>query len=177
VDLPCCIHSAALTADRYRTPAARKAHEFVVKGATFSESSRSPEEQQLIKRYRSAIDAGKFSADQVRNDYKAGKLTERDAKELMKESKSSQLSRDFNRLSLEKALSVWQEAHDDERKELRPILEAKARRQIPNRVPAQREALKQKVQQALAEGSTAAPVLPRMAACRETGCVPMTEKT
>jgi hypothetical protein len=154
--------SLGLTADRYRTPAARKAHEFVIKGATFSETTRSPEEQQLMKRYRAQMDAGKFSADQVRSDYKAGKLTEHDARELLSENTTPQFVRDFKRLSLEKSLEVYKVANDEERRQLRPILGAKAKRQLPNRVPAERGPLKQKVQQALSEGSTPAPVLPRM---------------
>jgi hypothetical protein len=146
-----------LTANRYRTPAARKAHDFVTKGATFDESSRSPEEQQLMKRHRSQIDAGKFSADQVRNDYSSGKLTEHDARELLSDSKTPQLVRDFKRLSIEKALEVWSVADDQERSQLRPILEAKARRQLPNRVPAERGPLSQKVRDALGGPSTSAP--------------------
>jgi hypothetical protein len=154
--------SLGLTADRYRSPAARRAHDFVVKGATFTESSRSPEEQQLMQRYRSQMDAGKFSVDALRNDYRAGKITESDARQLLSESKTPQFVRDFKRLPIEKALSVWDVANDDERRQLRPILAAKAKRQLPNRVPSERGPLQQKVRQALGQGSTPAPLITRM---------------
>jgi len=60
------------------------------------------------------------------------------------------------RLSLEKAWEVWKVANDDERKQLRPILEAKAKRRIENRVPSEREALKARVRAALSEKKGAA---------------------
>jgi hypothetical protein len=75
-----------------------------------------------MSKYRSDIDAGKLSADKVRADFKGGKLRERDARTLIEESKSPQLLRDFRRLSLKRALEVWELANDAERKQLRPIL-------------------------------------------------------
>jgi len=154
--------SLGLTATRYRSPAAQTAHELMLKGATFGESSRTPAEQKLMASHRAAIDADKFDAGKVRDDFKAGKLTEKDARALISESKTPQLGRDFKRLSLEKALEVWKVADDEERKQLRPILEAKARRQLENRVPSERAALKSKVQAALSEKHAPLKPLPLM---------------
>ena len=69
-----------MTATRYRTQAARTARELVLKGGTFGESNHTPDEQKLMAKHRAAIEAGKFDADSVRADFKAGRLTERDAK-------------------------------------------------------------------------------------------------
>ena len=59
-------------------------------------------------------------------------------------------------------MEVWKVADDEERKQLRPILEAKARRQLENRVPSEREALKSKVQAALSEKHAPLKPLPLM---------------
>jgi hypothetical protein len=64
-----------VTATRYRSRAARTAHELWIKGGTFGESTRTPAEQKLIAKHRSAIEAGKFDPNAVRADYKAGRLT------------------------------------------------------------------------------------------------------
>jgi hypothetical protein len=88
-------------------------------------------------------------------------LTERDAKTLMSDNQSPQPVRDFRRLSLEKALTVWKLANDDERKQLRPILQKKAQ-QLKNRVPAEREPLQQKLKAALSETSAPQPAIPRV---------------
>jgi hypothetical protein len=130
-----------------------------VQGATFGETTRTPAEQKLMQKHRSAIDAGKFDPNAVRTDLKAGRLTERDAKLLLSESQSPQLVRDFKRLSLEKALEVWEVANDDERKQLRPSLQKKAE-SLKNRVPAERGKLQQQLRGALAEAAAPQPAIP-----------------
>lgn len=149
-----------VNASRYRTQAARTAREFIRKGPIF-ESNHTPDEQKLMQKHRAAIEAGKFDPNAVRADYKAGKLTERDAKALMNENQSPQLVRDFRRLSLEKALEVWDVANDDERKQLRPILQKKAK-QLDNRVPAERAPLQQKLKAALSEKTAPQPAIPNV---------------
>jgi hypothetical protein len=96
-----------IAASRYRSRAARTAHELWLKGGIFGESTRTPAEQKLIAKRRAAIEVGKLDPNAVRADYKAGKLTECDAKTLMSDNQRLQLVRDFRRLSLEKALTVW----------------------------------------------------------------------
>jgi hypothetical protein len=64
-------------------------------------------------------------------------------------------------MSLEKALTVWDLANDDERKQLRPILQKKAQ-QLNNRVPAERAPLQQKLKAALSETSAPQPAIPKM---------------
>jgi hypothetical protein len=118
-------------------------------------------QQKLMSKYRSDIDAGKLSADKVRADYKAGKLRERDAKTLIEESKSPQLLRDFRRLSLERALEVWDLANDEERKQLRPIL-LKKKSQLENRIPAERKLLEEKLRGAMSEKKAPQPAIPRV---------------
>jgi hypothetical protein len=86
-----------ITASRYRSRAARTAHELWIKGGTFGESTRTTAEQQLIARHRAAIEARKFDPNAVRAHYKAGRLTERDAKTLMSDNQTPQLVRDFRR--------------------------------------------------------------------------------
>lgn len=88
-----------------------------------------------MTKYRNGIDAGKFDMNAVRDDFKAGRLTERDAKTLVSDFKSPQLVRNFPRLSPEQALDVWAVANDKERKWLRPILQGKAK-QLENRAGA-----------------------------------------
>jgi hypothetical protein len=78
-----------------------------------------------IRRHRSPIDGGKFDPNAVRTDLKAGRLMERDTKLLLSEYQTPQLVRVSKRRSLEKALEVWEVANDDERKQLRPILQKK----------------------------------------------------
>ncbi len=147
------------TASRYRSRAARTAHELYVQGA-FGETTRTPAEQKLMQKHRSAIDAGKFDPNAVRTDLKAGRLTERDAKLLISESQSPQL-RDFKRLPLEKALEVWEVANDDERKQLRPALQNKAK-SLQNRVPAERVKLQQQqLRGALNEATAPQPAIPQ----------------
>lgn len=131
-----------ITAYRYRSRGARTAHELVLKGGS-GESTRTPAEQKLMTKYLGDIDAGHLNPENVRADYKAGKLRERDARRLLSESKTPQLERDFRRLSLERALDVWELANDQERKQLRPIL-LKKKSQLENRVPAQRAPLQEK---------------------------------
>jgi hypothetical protein len=53
------------------------------------------------------------------------RLMERDTKLLLSEYQTPQLVRVSKRRSLEKALEVWEVANDDERKQLRPILQKK----------------------------------------------------
>jgi uncharacterized protein YPO0396 len=98
---------------------------------------------------------------EVRSDYKAGKLTERDARTLLSDNQSPQLVRDFRRLPLEKALEVWDVADDQERKQLRPILKKKAQ-QLKNRVPAERAPLQQKLKAALSEKTAPQPAIPNV---------------
>jgi hypothetical protein len=148
------------TASRYRSRAARTAHELYVQGATFGETTRTPAEQKLMQKHRSAIDAGKFDPNAVRTDLKAGRLTERDAKLLLSESQSPQLVRDFKRLPLEKALQVWEVANDDERKQLRPALQKKAE-SLKNRVPAERAKLQQQLRGALSQTAAPQPAIPQ----------------
>lgn len=90
---------------------------------------------------------------------KAGKLTERDAAQLVMESKTPRLVRDFRRLSLEKALEVWAVAKDNERQILRPMLEKK-QSQLENRIPAERKPLEEKLKGALAKKSAPEAPLP-----------------
>jgi hypothetical protein len=84
-----------ITAYRYRSRAARTAHELVLKGG-FGESTRTPAEQKLMSKYRRDIDAGKLDAAKVREDYKAGKLRERDARTLIEEAKTPQTAQRFS---------------------------------------------------------------------------------
>jgi hypothetical protein len=95
------------------------------KGGTFGESTRTPAEQKVIAKYRATIEVGKFHPNAVRADYKAGKLTECDAKTLMSDNQSLQLVRDFRRLSLEKALIVWDLAHDEDANNCGPFCRRK----------------------------------------------------
>jgi hypothetical protein len=70
-----------------------------------------------------------------------------------------QLLRDFRRLSLERALGVWELANDEERTLLRPILQKK-KTQLENRVPAERAKLEQKLRAALSETKAPSPAIP-----------------
>jgi hypothetical protein len=79
----------------------------------------------------------------------------------MTDNQSPQLVRDFRRLSLEKALTVWTVANDQERKQWRPILQKKAQ-QLNKRVPAERAPLQQKLKTALSETSAPQPVIPNV---------------
>jgi hypothetical protein len=67
--------------------------------------------------------------------------------------------RDFKRLPLEKALQVWEVATDNERKQLRPALQNKAK-SLQNRVPAERGKLQQQLRGALAETAAPQPGIP-----------------
>ena len=86
-------------------------------------------------------------------------IRERDARTLIEEAKTPQFERDFRRLSLERALEVWELANDEERKKLRPIL-LKKKSQQENRVPAQRAPLQEKLRSALSERTAPQPVIP-----------------
>jgi hypothetical protein len=118
------------------------------------------ENRSSFAKHRAAIDADRFDANAVRSDFKAGKLRERDARTLIEEAKTPQLLRDFRRLSLERAMEVWELTNDDERKQLRPILLNK-KKQLENRVPAERAMLEQKLRAALSEKKARQTAMPQ----------------
>jgi hypothetical protein len=146
---------------QYRTRAEQTARELVNKGVVFGESNRTDAEQKVMQKHRNAILAGKFQAGAVRQDVQAGKLTDNDAKALVTESQTPPLVRDFKRLSIEKALDVWNVANDEERKALRPLLQRKGS-QLDNRIPVERQKLRQQLTGALNEKSAPQQAIPAM---------------
>jgi hypothetical protein len=155
------LKATGVSGRRYQTPAERKATDLINEGAVFAESNRSPAEQKLVQKHRNSIEAGKFDAGAVRRDVQAGKLTERDAKTLTTEAKTPRLVRNFSRLPLEKALEVWNAANDEERKALRPLLQRKGS-QLDNRIPVERQKLRQQLTGALNEKSAPQQAIPAM---------------
>ena len=148
------LQAVGIAGYKYRTKAERTARDLVNQGGVFGESTRSKAEQELMTKYRAAIDDGKFNADQVKNDLQQERLTKRDVKELLTESTTPRLVRDVKRLPLEKALEVWDAANDQEKQTLRPVLASKAKL-LNNQLPGERGPLEQRLKNALTDPKAA----------------------
>jgi len=78
----------------------------------------------------------------------AGRITVHDAEKIARGARSNPLEQDFARLSLADALSVWNAATPDERKQLRPELFRKGA-QLRNMPADEREVFEKRLREAL----------------------------
>jgi hypothetical protein len=117
----------------------------------FGISNKSDAEPALLRKYRRAIDDGKFDLRDVANDVKSHKLTIDDARELALDSKQPALVRDFKALTLDRALDVWDEMTLDEKKFSPATLETKAVNQLKagKQLPEERRRLVERIKKAL----------------------------
>ena len=108
---------------------------------------------QRLRSYENRLRSGEMLAPALRSEVAAGHLTGRQAETAIRSARISPLARDFQHLSLADALSVWDAADEQERRELRPILAGKGR-QLEHMPAADRRRMQEQLSAAL-EGTPA----------------------
>jgi len=111
----------------------------------------------ILRKYRKQIGEGELDERSLAADTAAGRITPKDRAELIKESRTPRLGRDFADLNFDQALEVWGEMNQQERQQNRAELVKKFNREVAKYPVAQRQQLRDKMTSAL---STPASHLP-----------------
>lgn len=125
--------SAGIQTGNYRSPLEQMAHKMRLSNIPDKpESEEKQDEQrrnvQLVEKMR----RGDASTTDLWNLVNQGKLTAREASAIADRANMTELQYDVHHLSLEDAIAVYEKADDQERQELKDIIEAKRDRDLKN---------------------------------------------
>jgi hypothetical protein len=142
------------------THAEELAHELALR--TMPQGPRTREQfeaSQKLRSYENRMRSGQLSPADMRGEVVAGRITGRQAEAAIRAARISPLARDFQHLSLADALSVWDAADEQERRDLRPLLAGKGR-QLEHMLPADRRKMQERLSAALGGGPATRTVAP-----------------